>query len=91
MCDITYAWLREFSQNYGHLAHADDLHLHLHSFFLALTTMSSEVPNYLLSLCLIHASLTSHAIHFAGIQIHLEEKGGYLFILDPSDALAERQ
>lgn len=91
MCDITYAHLSEFAPNYDHLAHTDDLHLHSFSFPLArslclsltVTTMFSEVLNYLLSLLhLIHATLTKHTIHLKGFK-YIELKRGLLIYPGP--------
>lgn len=60
--------------------------------FLAVTSMSSEVPNYLLSLLsVIHSSVTRRAFHSKAFRYIQEKKGGYLFIPDPADAPAERQ
>lgn len=72
MWDITYAWLSEFAQNYDHLAHAEDLHLH--SFFCSdnYVVRGSKLPTLVVfNSCLSHKARYS----FEGVQINWEEKG----------------
>lgn len=44
MWAIIYAWLSEFAQNYDHLAHADDLHLHSFSRSDNYVVRNSKLP-----------------------------------------------
>lgn len=72
MWDITYACLSEFAQNYDHLAHADDLHLHSFPFRDNRDVRSSKLQ----PLIVVFNPRLPHKTHysFGGIQINWVEK-----------------
>lgn len=80
MSDIIYAWLSEFAQNYDHLAHADDLHLHSFSCGDDYVIRWSKLA----SLIVFNSCLSQMARYsFEGTQINVGETGVLLIYPKP--------
>lgn len=80
MSHIIYARLSEFAQNYDHLAHADDLHLH------SFSCGDNDVIRWskLASLIVFNSCLSQMACYsFEGTQINVGETGVLLIYPKP--------